>query len=369
MLRMARDGVKDKPAIAPAPAAATPVVSLVVVAYQSGAHLSRCLDALAAQTFQDFEILMVDNASTDGAPQAALRAHPGVRLLEPGVNLGFAAGVNRATEAARGDWLALINPDAFAEPEWLATLMAAAQAYPRIRCFGCRQLDAEDPLRLDGLGDVMSITGFPYRGGYRGQAPGRIPPGEVFSACGGAMLVDRRLFQSLGGFDERLFCYGEDVDFGFRMRLAGESTLVIPDAVVRHVGGAASGGARSDFAVFHGTRNRLWVYIKDTPPVLFWLSLPLHILATLVLFARHATRGELAAPLRGLWAGLKGLKLALAMRREAQAQRKAGSWRIARAMTWSPLDLLLRRVFIQPLHGRGRPNPKTTSVRRDDRPC
>jgi N-acetylglucosaminyl-diphospho-decaprenol L-rhamnosyltransferase len=123
--------------------------------------------------------------------------------------------------------------------------------------------------------------------------------------------------------------------------------------VVRHHGGTASGGPRSDFAVFHGTRNRLWVYLKDTPPVLLWLSLPLHILATLTLFARHATRGELAAPWKGLIAGLRGVGLALEMRREAQARRTVGSWAIAKAMTWNPLDLLLRRAVVRALRRGG----------------
>jgi len=125
--------------------------------------------------------------------------------------------------------------------------------------------------------------------------------------------------------------------------------------VVRHVGSAASGGPRSDFAVFHGTRNRLWVFVKDTPPLLFWLTLPLHLAATALLFARHATRGELAAPWRGLMAGLKGLPLALAARREAQARRQASSFEIARAMTWNPLDLFQRRVVARPLRLRGSP--------------
>jgi GT2 family glycosyltransferase len=208
---------------------------------------------------------------------------------------------------------------------------------------------AEDPTRLDGLGDVMALAGFPFRGGYTHPNPGPLARGWVFSACGGAMLVERDLFLTLGGLDERLFCYCEDVDLGYRLRLVGEPTLLVPDAVVAHVGSASSGGRRSDFAVFHGTRNRFWVYVKDTPPVLFWLTLPLHILATVVLFTRHAMRGEIAAPMRGLWAGITGIGVALEARREAQASRTVGSWEIARAMAWNPLDLLLRRSFIQPL--------------------
>ncbi|MBP7816699.1 MAG: glycosyltransferase family 2 protein [Phenylobacterium sp.] len=336
---MAWVGAKDK--------SLTPAVSIVVVAYQSGRHLETCLAALATQGFTDHEIILLDNASADGAPQAAAAAHPLVRFVEAGENLGFAAGVNRAARLARGRWMALINPDAFADPDWLATLMAATQTWPAVKCFSSRQLMADDPSRLDGLGDVMSGAGFPFRGGYTGRDPGPVAPGEVFSACGGAMLVDRDFFLKLGGFDERLFCYCEDVDFGYRMRLIGEPTIVVPAAVVRHVGSTASGGPRSTFAVFHGTRNRLWVYVKNTPPLLLGLTLPLHLLTTALLFLRHADRHEFKAPWRGLMAGLSGLSVALAARREAQATRTVGSWAIARAMTWNPLDLLLRRVVIK----------------------
>lgn len=341
MRPMARDAAKNKPA------KRHPSVSVLIVAYESGDHLHHCLSALTAQTFTDFEILMVDNASTDGAPLAAARAFPQVHLIEAGANLGFAAGMNLAASEATGDWLALINPDAFAAPDWLERLLEAAGTHPDIKAFGCRQDMDDNTGRLDGMGDVMSLPGFPYRGGYGRPGPGAIEGGETFSTCGGAMLIDRSTFLDLGGFDERLFCYCEDVDLGYRMRLAGMASRVVPDAVVRHVGSASTGGPRSDFAVFHGSRNRIWVFIKNTPPVLFWLTLPLHILTTLVLFARHATRGELAAPLRGARAALAGLPMILAARRETQAQRRATSWDIALAMTWNPVDLLLRRVVIR----------------------
>jgi GT2 family glycosyltransferase len=342
---MARRPEKDKPE----DKLVAPVVSLVVVTYESGPTLARCLASLKAQTFGGFETLLVDNASTDGAAQAAARADPTLRLIANAENRGFAGGVNDGARASRGRWLALLNPDAYAAPDWLERLLAAAAAHPDVQSFASRQLMAGDRSVLDGLGDVMASAGFPFRGGYGRPDPGDATIGEVFSPCGGAMLIDRQLFLDMGGLDERLFCYCEDVDLGYRLRLAGERTLVVPDAVVEHEGSASTGGPRSDFAVFHGTRNRFWVFVKDTPPVLFWLTLPLHLAATALLFARHATRGELAAPWRGLMAGFKGISVALEARREAQARRKVGSWAIARAMTWNPLDVFQRRVVIRRL--------------------
>jgi len=346
---MARDGGNGKPP--------SPHVSVILVAFESGDTLARCIAALRAQIFTDVEIILVDNGSSRGEARAAAEADPAIVLIEPGENLGFAAGVNRGAAVAAGRWLALINPDAYARPDWLGQLVAATQAYPGVRSFASRQLMAEDPTRLDGLGDVMSITGFPFRGGYRGPDPGDTPVGEVFSACGGAMLIERALFHEMGGLDERLFCYCEDVDLGYRLRLRGEPTLIVPQAVVLHEGSASTGGPRSDFATFHGTRNRLWVFVKNTPPLLFWLTAPLHLITTVALFASHAAHGELASPWRGLTAGFRHIGVALAARREAQAARTVGSWAIARAMTWSPLDILYRRIFIQ----RWRPSPPTGS--------
>ena len=340
---MARGVAKDNPSRS----SRAPKLSVVVVVYESGPTLAECLAAVRAQTFGDYELILVDNASSDHVAQAAATADPAIVLLENAENLGFAAAVNQAAGRARGEWLVLLNPDAYPQADWLERLVAATEVNPTVRSFTSRQLMASDPSKLDGLGDVMSIAGYPFRGGYTHPNPGVLEPGWVFSGCGGAMMINRALFLRLGGFDERLFCYCEDVDLGYRLRLIGEPTLLVPDAVVRHVGSASTGGRRSAFAAFHGTRNRFWVFVKDTPPLLFWLTLPLHIVATLTLFTRHAMRGEVAAPARGLMAGVRNIGVALEARREAQATRRVGSWEIAKAMTWNPLDLVLRRAFIQ----------------------
>ena len=205
-------------------------VSVAIVTFQSGGTLEACLAALRAQTVQGFETLLSDNGSSDGAPQAAVAADQRLVLLTHGANLGFAAGNNRAAERARGRWLVLLNPDAYPEPGWLEALLAAASAHPGVRCFTARQNMAQDPARLDGLGDAMAGIGFPFRGGYGRPDPGPIGDAEVFSPCGAAMMIDRALFLELGGFDEAFFCYCEDVDLGYRLRLIGEPVLLVGEA-------------------------------------------------------------------------------------------------------------------------------------------
>lgn len=325
-----------------------PSISVIIVSYESGPTLQRCLAGLAAQTFTDFEILLVDNASTDGAPQAAVAADPSIRFLEPGANLGFAAGNNLAIKSARGRWLALLNPDAYPEPCWLAALMDGAARHPSVESFASLQTSADDPTVLDGAGDNMTSAGIPFRGGYGRKLPTNLPEGEVFSACGAAMLIDRALFESLGGFDERFFCYCEDVDLGYRLRLTGRMTLLLPDARVAHVG-SASTGVRSDFAIFHGSRNRVWTFLKNTPPLLLWLTTPLHVAVTAALLLLHLRRGDAGPAVRGIRAALKGadLKAVMADRKAVQARRKVGSGAILRVMSIDPAAFIGRRFVIR----------------------
>lgn len=337
---MARVGADDKPP--------SPLVSVLVVAYGSGATLAACVEHLARQTFRDFELVLLDNASPDHEAQPVAEAHPFVRLVESPENLGFAGGMNRAAREARGRWLVLLNPDAYAEPDWLAELVAAADRWPDVRSFTSRQVMEENPAVLDGLGDVMSGAGIPYRGGYMTPDPGGTPEGEVFSPCGAAMMIERDLFQALGGFDEDFFCYCEDVDLGYRLQLAGERTILVPRAVVRHVGSASSGGPKSEFAVFHGSRNRFWVLVKDTPGLLLPVVIPLHILAIVLISTRREGRKQARTLMRAMGAAIAGIGPILTSRRKVQAARRVSAWRIARAMTWNPNDLRGRRPVIRP---------------------
>jgi GT2 family glycosyltransferase len=328
---------------------AAPLISVIIVTYESAAVLPRCLEALERQSFRDFEVILADNGSRDGAAHAAATADPSLRLLAFGANLGFAEANNRAAAEARGRWLALLNPDAFAEPDWLERLVAATARYPDDVCFASLQVAADDPDVLDGAGDVMTAAGVPYRAGYRRPRPAHIAEGEVFAACGAAMMMERATFLRLGGFDARFFSYCEDMDLGYRLRLTGRRTVLIPDAVVAHVGSATL-GVRSDFALRHGVRNRLWTFVKNTPPALLALTLPLHLGATAALLAGSALKREGAA-WRGLAEGVRGLP---AMWRSRSA-RSVGSAEIARAMQWSPMGAVRRKLHIEPfsLEGRG----------------
>lgn len=333
----------------------TPALSVCVIAYNSGPTLRTCLERLGEQTWRDFEAIVIDNASPDPGDAAIAASFSWVRLVRNGENLGFAGAGNQAARLARGRWFVLLNPDAFADPDWLAELVAAARRHPEVRSFTSRQLMAEDPTVLDGLGDVMSIWGIPYRGGYMSRDTGQAFEGEVFSPCGAAMMIDRDLFLAHGGFYEPFFCYGEDVDLGYRLQLAGEPTVLVPNAVIRHLGSASSGGPKSEFAVFHGTRNRFWGVYKNTPWILLPLVVPLHLAAVAFIASRRPNWPHAHIVWRAFVASLKGLPAILRDRRAVQRGRRVEIADVARAMTWNPKDLTFRRPVIRPLRTPRRP--------------
>ena len=298
-------------------------VGVLIVNWNSGSLLERCLDALARQTGPPNRILVVDNASGDGSEKTA-RGRAGVELLVMTSNLGFAEANNIGVEHLDDCvWIALLNPDAFPEPDWLAALTARADIHSDVASFASRQLRAGDPSTLDGAGDMYSVAGLAWRR-HHGQPASRfgLSSGGVFGPCAAAGLYRRDAFKEVGGFDRTYFCYFEDVDLAFRLRLAGYRSLYVAEAVVHHVGSALS-GFRSDFAVFHGQRNLVWTFFKDMPAALLWLYLPYHALMNLAGIGVLALRGQGGVALRAKWAALRGLPRVLGERRRVQSLRRA----------------------------------------------
>ncbi len=326
------------------------LATLIVVTHNSRRWLPRLRAALIAQTEHRWRLVVVDSGSEADQLPTELDLPRGAILINCDRNVGFAAGNNLGAGGAETPFLALLNPDAFPEADWLANLLRSAANHPQAAAFGSTQISARDPTNLDGLGDVLHATGLAYRSEHNKPIRPLPPPGETFSACGAAMLVRREAFEAIGGFDERYFCYFEDVDLCFRLRLAGWRVLQSPDAIVSHVGGGST-GAISDFAEFHGARNRLWTFIKCMPGPLMWLLLPAHLIATGLVATLAPIRGRGLGGWRGIFAGFAGLGPILKSRREVQKARKASLSDIASALTWSPDVLFTRRAVIRKLRG------------------
>jgi GT2 family glycosyltransferase len=263
---------------------------------------------------------------------------PEVTLFRLKSNIGFAGGNNIALAQSDTEFVALLNPDAFPEEDWLEKLLEAAQAHPKAAAFGSRQLREENPAVLDGVGDSYHMSGGVWRNRFGAmQQASDLIPSEIFSPCAAAALYRRKALVDVGGFDEKYFCYLEDVDLGFRLRLGGHKAIYVPQAVVRHVGSATTGGQHSDFSAYHGHRNLLWTFVKDMPGILFWLLLPLHIVLNVVTVTYLIFRGQGGVAVCAKLDAIKELPRIWRKRREIQSRRVATIseiWRVLDKRLW-----------------------------------
>lgn len=278
-------------------------------------------------------VVVIDNHSSDHSLEGIRGIFPQLYLHKMETNLGYAKANNFAVKVADGcEWIALLNPDAMPEPDWLENLYRSARENPKFFCFASKQLIADRPDLLDGAGDCYHVSGLPWRRGHARSAAS-LPDvsSEVFSPCGAAAFISRKAFEDAGGFDEDFFCYIEDVDLGFRMRILGYRCQYVPSAVVHHVGSATT-GRQSDFYVYHGQRNIVWTFFKNMPMPLLLLYLPHHVALNIFALIWFSIRGQAKTILRSKWDAINGLPMVWRKRRNMQSRRKISAFQLRKAM-------------------------------------
>ncbi|HEY3309666.1 MAG TPA: glycosyltransferase family 2 protein [Desulfuromonadaceae bacterium] len=252
-----------------------PLASVIIVNWNGVRFLQECLESLFNQTFQDFELIIVDNASTDGSVEF-IAGYPRVKLVSLALNTGFAAGNNIGFQNASGEYIVILNNDTCAEPDWLEKLVKVADANPGVGMIGCRTCVYGDKDTIDTIGGSICRDGM-SRGGYRLRSFSElgleaVEEGLYPSGC--AALYKRAMLNETGFFDDDFFAYAEDTDLGLRGQLAGWKTLIVTNAIVHHKY-SGTGGAFSPLKLYLVERNHYWVAIKNFPlPLLallpFW---------------------------------------------------------------------------------------------------
>lgn len=241
-----------------------PDISVAVVNWNRREYLRACLTSLAAQRGADFEVIVVDNGSSDGSAEMA-RSEFGVRVIANADNRGFCAANNQAFAAARGQFIALLNNDAEAAPDFLSNLRRAFQAAPDIGMAAAKVVVWEDSRRIDKVGHLIYPDGQ-----NRGRGTGEIDVGQYdrVEEClwpdGCACMYRKTMLDAIGGFDEDFFMFGDDAELGLRGRIAGWRSLYIPGAVARHHrGGSLDAGSTQ--RIFLIERNRVLLAAKLFP--------------------------------------------------------------------------------------------------------
>jgi GT2 family glycosyltransferase len=253
--------------------------------------LTECLESLRTQTFRDFEIILVDNASTDGSVDLVRTQFPEVHIVTLPQNRGFAGGNNAGIFASTGRFVALLNNDTRADPDWLSALVEATAHGQHVGMWASKILSYDSPKVIDNTGLLLYWDGL-----ARGRGRLEVDRGqfdqqqEVLFPSGCAGLYRKVMLDEIGLFDDEFFAYADDVDLGLRGRLAGWDCIYVPSAVVYHKYSSSS-SAYSPMKAFLVERNRIWVLLKYYPCELVLLS-PFFSFKRLVLSLYGALTGR-----------------------------------------------------------------------------
>jgi len=309
-------------------------ISVVVLNFNGRRYLDDCLSSLAAQTCKDFEVIVVDNASSDGSVEHLEANFPWVRVVRNEKNLGFASGTNAGIRQAKGDYILTLNNDTRTDRRFLECLVKPMRAQRYVGMCACKMLFPDG--RINSAGICISRSGAAWDRGMFEPDEGQYDiQEEVFGPCAGAALYRKAMLDEIGLFDEDFFLYMEDVDLAFRGRLAGWKCIYVPQAKVYHHH-AATAGFGSDLSIYYGNRNMIWYVIKEFPKGLLVSSLPFILGRNLAVIPYYFLRGQGRIILKSKFDAVVGIPRMLKKRHKIQ--RRVSAREIGKFVrTWSSI--------------------------------
>ncbi len=316
------------------------VISVVVVNYNGEHFLEPCLKSLEKQTFEDFEVILVDNGSSDGSLEYVRDQFPAVRVIALAENLGFCGGNNAGIREARGKYIALLNNDAEAHPRWLEELRGALDNHSDVGFCASKIFLHDQPDIIDSAGGIFYSCGVDGQRGHLEKDTGKFVEADyVFGAPGAASIYRQAVLEDIGLFDEDFFAYAEEVDLNFRAQLCGYKCLFVPTAVVYHTGGGTMKHA-SDQRRYLSHRNQFYVLIKDMPgDLLVKYFFPI-VCYSFLRDVSWILQGKGGVVRRAWLDGLRNFKRILRKRKEIQQGRKVSSQYIDSILTKNWLSAL-----------------------------
>ena len=280
--------------------------TIIIPNYNGLSFMEPCFESLKEQTVRDFKVLVVDNGSTDGSVEW-LKEHrvPSIFLKE---NTGFSGAVNTGIRAADTPYVLLLNNDTRVEPGFVAAMERAMDQSPKIFSVSSKMIQMYHPELLDDAGDMYSILGWAYQRGVGRSVNLYQKSCRVFSACAGAAIYRRAVFDEIGLFDELHFAYLEDIDVGWRAKLYGYDNVYCPDAAVYHVGSGTSGSRYNSFKVRLAARNCIYLNYKNMPGWQILLNAPFLLAGIFVKYLFFVKNGFGGDYVSGLKEGIRTRK-------------------------------------------------------------
>ena len=283
-------------------------VTVVIPNYKGEAYLRPCVESLLAGTGLEMDVIIVDNGSRDGCVEEVRRLYPQVECVCLDQNYGFCKAVNIGIRKAETPYVFLLNNDTLVCKGAVEALIASLKKDRRIFSVEAKMIQYQDRTKIDSAGTFYNAFGWAYARGKDRPADQYRKRGPVFSACAGAAMYRREVFEEIGLFDEEHFAYLEDVDVGYRARIAGYRNVYEPMARIIHVGSAASGSRHNEFKVRLSARNNLYLIYKNMPVLQILLNLPFLLAGFLVKYLFFLKKGLGAIYLKGLMEAPKLMK-------------------------------------------------------------
>lgn len=278
-------------------------VTIVIPNYNGKKLLLNCLKTLERQTVKDFKVLVIDNASTDGS-SAVTSSVLDMEMVILQENLGFCGAVNIGIQKTKTPYILLLNNDTEADEHFVEALLCGIRQSEHIFSCGAQMIDFKNREVLDNAGDLYTAMGWAVARG-KGKTCGRFSkPEKVFSCCAGAAIYRMEILKKIGGLDERHFAYLEDVDLGYRARIAGYENRYEPAAKVYHVGSATTGTRYNEKKVFLAARNTIFVVYKNMPFFQLIINAPLILLGMVIKTLFFIRKGFAKEYLKGIAEGI-----------------------------------------------------------------
>ena len=266
-------------------------VSVVIPNFNGIAFLDSVLASLEGQTLSNFEVILVDNGSTDGSCSFVTANYPWVHLIELSENFGFCGAVNAGIRAAKAPYVLLLNNDTEVKEDFVEEMLAAIRRHKNAFSCGARMVQYHDRDRLDDVGNYYCALGWSFARGRGKDIHAYETEDKIFSACAGAAIYRKKIIEKIGYFDEEHFAYLEDTDIGYRARIYGYENWYAPKAIVYHVGSGTSGSRYNQFKTRYSSRNNIYLIYKNMPLLQIILNLPFLAVGFLIKFMFFAVKG------------------------------------------------------------------------------
>lgn len=282
------------------------MISIIIPNYNGNKYLKACIDSVYTQSFQNFELIIIDNASTDGSYEW-LREYQDIQFKRLDQNYGFSRAVNEGIYLAKGEYVLLLNNDTIMETDFLEEILKEMKAHPKTFAVCSKMIQYHHPELIDDAGDEYSLMGWTRKRGDGKSVCQYMKSEAVFSACAGAALYRKSAFEEIGYFDENFFAYMEDVDISYRARIYGYENRYCASAKIYHIGSATSGSRYNAFKVRLAAQNNIYVPYKNMPLVQLILNSPFLIMGYLVKYIFFMKKGLGQAYREGIRNGIKGI--------------------------------------------------------------